>query len=95
MESGPFSLLPRAVFTFQWIDDALSDLHLAPTLDGVLAGHIGTVLLGSDLLCLSSTAPEDGGDCPGIQGAGVYPAVDPVLPAGSVPCRCDQHPRRG
>ncbi|KAE8371298.1 hypothetical protein BDV26DRAFT_276413 [Aspergillus bertholletiae] len=69
----------------QWIDDALSDLQTAPTPDGVLAGRIGTVSSGSDLLCLSPTALADGSDCQGIQGAGIHAALDPVLPAGSVP----------
>ncbi|KAB8227538.1 uncharacterized protein BDW43DRAFT_316712 [Aspergillus alliaceus] len=69
----------------QWIDNAISDLQMAPTPDEVLAGHIGTVSSGSGQPCPSSSALADGSDCRGIQGAGIHAAVDPVLPAGSVP----------
>jgi hypothetical protein len=58
---------------------------MAPTPDEVLAGYIGTASSGSDLPCPSSSALADGSDCRGIQGAGIHAAVDPVLPAGSVP----------
>jgi hypothetical protein len=58
---------------------------MAPTPDEVLAGYIGTASSGSDLPFPSSSALADGSDCRGIQGAGIHAAVDPVLPAGSVP----------